>query len=233
MPVGIVVNVISFVVGTLIGGAIRRFVPDHLRENLPKIFGICAFTIGVQATGKVQTLPMVIVAVILGFTIGELLRIDRKVVGAFSAALKKLPFRIEGDREAYMEQYLLAVLMFAMSGTSVFGALNEGLSGDPAILLSKSMLDLCSAVLFGAILGYAQVLICVPQVVVLVACYLAASVIAPFLSPVMIADFQACGGLLTMLTGLTVSRVLKLRAINLVPALILVMPLVGLYHMVF
>lgn len=233
MPIGITTNVLAVLLGTLLGGAIRRFVPEHLGENLPKIFGICAFTIGVLTVNKVQTLPVVIISVISGFVIGELLRIDRAVANVFSAALKKLPFRIEGDRDAYMEKYLLVVLMFAMSGTGLFGALNEGLSGDPAILMSKSMLDFCTAILFGAILGFAQVLVCLPQLVVLMACYLVASFIAPFLTPVMIADFQACGGLLTMLTGLTVSRVLKLRAINLVPALILVMPLVGLYHMVF
>ena len=31
---------------------------------------------------------------------------------AASAALKKLPFRMDGDRDAYMEKYLLVVLMF-------------------------------------------------------------------------------------------------------------------------
>lgn len=48
----------------------------------------------------------------------------------------------------------------------------------------------------------------------------------------MIADFKACGGVITMITGLTVSKILDVRAMNLVPALILVMPFVGLYAMI-
>ena len=34
-----------------------------------------------------------------------------------------------------------------------------------------------------------------------------------------------------MITGLTVSKILEVRALNLVPALILVMPFVGIYAM--
>jgi len=48
----------------------------------------------------------------------------------------------------------------------------------------------------------------------------------------MIADFKACDGVITMITGLTVSKILDVRAMNLVPALILVMPFVGLYAMI-
>ena len=51
-------------------------------------------------------------------------------------------------------------------------------------------------------------------------------------SATMIADFKACGGVITMITGLTVSKILDVRAMNLVPALILVMPFVGLYAMI-
>jgi hypothetical protein len=47
----------------------------------------------------------------------------------------------------------------------------------------------------------------------------------------MILDFKACGGVITMITGLTVAKIFKVQAINLVPALILVMPLVALFHM--
>ena len=59
-----------------------------------------------------------------------------------------------------------------------------------------------------------------------------AKAILPFVNSTMIADFKACGGVITMITGLTVSKILDVRAMNLVPALILVMPFVGLYAMI-
>ena len=41
-------------------------------EELPKVFGICSVTIGLMSVIQVKTLPMVIMAIILGFVIGEL-----------------------------------------------------------------------------------------------------------------------------------------------------------------
>ena len=141
MPVGVIVNVIAVFIGTIIGGTIKHILPKHLMDELPKVFGICSFTIGLMSVISVKTLPMVIMAVIIGFSIGELTHINEHVSHLFSMALKKLPFHIEGNHDEYMEVYLLVVLMFSMSGTGIFGALSEGMSGDSFVLISKSVLD--------------------------------------------------------------------------------------------
>ncbi len=232
MPVGVIVNVIAVFIGTIIGGTIKHILPKHLMDELPKVFGICSFTIGLMSVISVKTLPMVIMAVIIGFSIGELTHINEHVSHLFSMALKKLPFHIEGNHDEYMEVYLLVVLMFSMSGTGIFGALSEGMSGDSFVLISKSVLDFFTAILFGAALGYAQLLICVPQFIFLILCFLLAQFIIPFTTPTMIADFKACGGIITMITGLTVAKIFKIKAINLIPALVLVMPFVALYQFI-
>ena len=201
MPVGVLTNVCAVFIGTFIGGLIKKVLPKHLMEELPKVFGICSVTIGLMSVIQVKTLPMVIMAIILGFVIGELCHLYDHVHDIFAFLLDKLP-------------------------------LTEGMSGDASVLISKSVLDFFTAVLFGAALGYAQSLICVPQLLILLACFFLAKAILPFVSATMIADFKACGGVITMITGLTVSKILDVRAMNLVPALILVMPFVGLYAMI-
>ena len=90
--------------------------------------------------------------------------------------------------------------------------LTEGMSGDASVLISKSVLDFFTAVLFGAALGYAQSLICVPQLLILLACFFLAKAILPFVNSTMIADFKACGGVITMITGLTVSKILRCKS---------------------
>lgn len=232
MPIGIITNVFAVFLGTIIGSSIKKYIPKHLKEDLPKVFGICAFTIGLVSVISVKTLSMVILATILGFVIGELLHINVHVSHFFSNVLKKLPFKIEGNYDEYMDLYLLVVLMFSMSGMGIFGALSEGMSGDSSILISKSILDFFTAILFGATLGYAQTLICIPQFVILMICFTLAQSILPFINDTMIIDFKACGGLITMITGLTVSKILSIKAINLVPALLIVMPLVALFYMI-
>lgn len=180
----------------------------------------------------VKTLPMVIMAIILGFVIGELCHLYDYVHKFFSMVLNKLPFHMDENHEEYMTLYLLVVLMFSMSGMGLFGALTEGMSGDSSVLMSKAVLDFFTAILFGAALGYAQGLICIPQFIIMMICYFLAQAILPYINDIMIADFKACGGVITMITGLTVSKILNVKAMNLVPALILVMPFVGIYMMV-
>lgn len=231
MPIGIITNVLSVFIGTIIGALISKILPQRLINELPKIFGMCAFSIGINAIIGAKTLPMVIMATIVGFTIGELLHIYDHVKVVFEKLLSKLPFKISGNHEEYMALYLTVVLMFSMSGTGIFGALTEGMSGDASILISKSVLDFFTAILFGASLGYAQALICVPQAVILVACFALAQAILPFINDVMISDFKACGGLITMITGLSISKIINVKAMNLVPAFILVMPFVAVYCM--
>ena len=44
------------------------------------------------------------------------------------------------------------------------------------------------------------------------------------LTPAMFADFSACGGILTMAAGFRVSKIKSVPLVDLMPALILVMP---------
>lgn len=233
MPVGVLCDVGAVFLGTIIGSSIRKIIPRHLINELPKIFGICSVCIGIMSVITVETLSMVIMSVIIGFVIGELLHINVHVSHFFSWVLSKLSFKVEGNHDEYMELYLLVVLMFSMSGMGIFGALTEGMTGDSSVLISKAVLDIFTALLFGAALGMAQALICVPQMIILLGCFFLANVISPFVTTTMITDFKACGGIITMITGLTVAKIFKVNAINLIPALIIVMPIVGLYSMVF
>ena len=52
---------------------------------------------------------MVIMAIILGFVIGELCHLYDHVHDIFAFLLDKLPFHIEGNQEEYMHLYLFDV----------------------------------------------------------------------------------------------------------------------------
>ncbi len=52
----------------------------------------------------------------------------------------------------------------------------------------------------------------------------AGKLLAGVLTPTMFADLSACGGILTMAVGFRVSRIKSVPLVDLMPALILVMP---------
>ena len=56
MPVGVLTNVCAVFIGTFIGGFIKKILPKHLIEELPKVFGICSVTIGITSILNVKTM---------------------------------------------------------------------------------------------------------------------------------------------------------------------------------
>ena len=67
-------------------------------------------------------------------------------------------------------------------------------------------------------------MIAVPQLFVFLAMYLAAGLIYPMTTPEMIADFKACGGFLLLATGFRMMKVKEFPIADMIPAMILVMP---------
>ena len=65
-----------------------------------------------------------------------------------------------------MHFYLIVTVTFCASGTNIFGAINEGLTGDFTILLSKAVMDIFASTIF-APLGFAMNLIVIPQFIIL------------------------------------------------------------------
>ena len=138
--------------------------------------------------------------------------------------LERLRFQIHGDKEVYMRFYLIVTVTFCASGTNIFGAINEGISGDFTILLSKAVMDIFAATLFATTLGRAMNLIVLPQFLILCACFYGARFILPLTTEAMLQDFVAVGGLLTLVLGLSIAQIKHISAVNLLPALVLIWP---------
>ena len=60
----------------------------------------------------------------------------------------------------------------------------------------------------------------------------AGSILGPMLTPDMFFDFSACGGILTFAAGMRVAKIKSIPLINLIPALVLVMPFSALWTIV-
>lgn len=230
MPIGVIVNGLAVVIGGLIGAFLGDKLPERLRISLPLIFGCSSCAMGIATIVRMQTLPAVIFAVIVGTAIGELIYLEkgiawgaRKFEGPIGAIFPNTS-NIK-DRNEYMEKLISIIVLFSASGTGIFGALESGLTGDHTILLTKSILDLFTAAIFATGLGYIVAAVVVPQFIVLIVLFLAAGFIMPMTTPRMLADFSACGGILMFATGLRICGIKAFPIGNMLPAMAIVMPL--------
>lgn len=222
MPVGIITDVCATLAGAVLGVILGKKLPEAMKTALNNILGIAAITMGIVLIMRQHTLSAVVLAVILGCVIGELIHLEGLINGGVQKAVGRLMKGTHAD-EAFLIQVSAVVVLFCCGGTGWYGALNEGLTGDGAILITKSILDFVTAVIFGSILGKIVPLLCVPQAVVYALLFLISGLVEPYITPEMIADFSAAGGIITLCAGLRLSGMKRdIKVLNLLPALILV-----------
>ena len=230
MIIGPYINALAIVSGALIGALLGGLIPERLQINLTLIFGLCSLCMGIVMVAKVANMPAMILAVLLGAILGEIILLENginKLASSAKGIVEKL-FAHGSNRlshEEFLSKFVAIMILFSFSGTGIFGAINEGMTGDISILIVKSFLDFFTAIIFATSLGYAVASIFIPQTLLqLLLAYSAVSIIS-FVSPEMRADFAAVGGVLMIAAGFRICNIQLFRVANMLPALLLVMPI--------
>ena len=234
MPTGVIINALSVAVGGVIGALIGHKLPARLNAELTKIFGICSMGMGVSAIGLMKNMPAVIFAVIIGTAIG--LAVDLGgIINRGAACMEKPVGKLFPNKnktlskEEYMSMLVTIIVLFCASGTGIYGSLDSGMSGDHTILISKSILDFFTAMIFGGTLGMVIAAIAIPQCIIFLIIFAVAKFIFPLTTPNMIADFKACGGFLLLATGFRIAKIHDFPVADMIPAMMLVMPVSWLW----
>ncbi|MEN3109852.1 DUF554 domain-containing protein [Uliginosibacterium paludis] len=237
VPLGPYVNGTAVAIGGLAGAFVGTKLPERLRTSLPQTFGLASMGLGISMIIKLQHLPAVILALIVGAIIGELIHLERSI-GRVGTKAKGLIERIFPAREGlspeeFIEKFVAVLVLFCASGTGIFGAMNEGMTGSPDILYVKSILDFFTSGIFATALGYAVASVCLPQVAIQILLMFCATWIMPMTDPGMIADFSAVGGLIMLATGFRIAGVKPFPVANMLPGLLLAMPFSHLWTTLF
>lgn len=222
IPFGVLANSSAILAGGVLGVAGSKILPAHLLASLTPVLGLGAMGIGMVNVIKLQSLPVVVLSLILGTLIGEAALLEKRA----HRGISKLESVINVKDTSL---YLSLVVLFCASGTGIFGSLHAGMSGDHSVLYTKSILDFFTAFSFAATLGYAVSLIALPQFVIQAALFYLAYWMLNRVEPGMIANFQAVGGLITFAIGIRILNLREMSVLNYTPALLVVFPLTTLF----
>ena len=164
---------------------------------------------GISAIMNMVNMPAVIFAVVIGTIIGLLLKfrnLINKGAGLMEKGLSKVTpsKKTKLAHDEFYAQLLTVIVLFCASGTGIYGSLESGMTGDASILISKSILDFFTAMIFSCSLGYIVSMIAIPQFIVFFLLFLSGGIILPLTTKAMIGDFKACGGFLMIATGFLV-----------------------------
>lgn len=236
MPIGVIVNVIAVILGGITGTLIGPKLKESFKENLNLVFGVCALTMGVNAIMNMQNMPAVIFAVIAGTAIGLGIHLGDRIQGGARMLQKGIERFFPANSselsgKAYDSMLVTAIVLFCASGTGIYGTMVSGMTGDHSILFAKSILDFPTGLIFACSMGIVTSFIAIPQFVIFMLLYLLSGMILPLCTDMMIGDFRACGGVLLLATGFRMMKVREFPIADMIPAMVLVMPVSWLWSM--
>ena len=206
MPTGILTDVFSVVVGGVLGCLLGSRLSERWKSLLNNMLGMAALVMGIVLILRVHNLSAAVLSMIVGALIGEALQLEQRVNALVTRLTGKLMRGVNAD-ETYLIQVTTVVVLFCFSGTGWYGSLYEGMTGDGSIL-------------FGALLGKIIPCLGAPQLFVFMLLFFMSGLVAPYITPDMIADFSAVGGIVTFTAGLRLSRMkTDIKVLNLLPSL--------------
>lgn len=220
MPIGIIINVLAVIAGGLIGDVLQDRLAEKYRTNLTMLFGAASMGMGISSIVLMENMPAVILSLILGLLLGLMIHLGDAINKGAGMMMKMI-----GADETRAQELITVIVLFCASGTGIYGSLVSGMNGDHSILIAKSFLDFFTAMIFACTLGKSVSLVGIPQLVIMLALYILAGVIFPLTTPSMINDFKACGGFLMLATGFRIMQLKAFPTADMIPAMILVMPL--------
>lgn len=226
MVIGPFINASAVLLGGVFGALLSQRLPERIRVSMTSIFGLASLGIGILLVVKCANLPAMVLATLLGALIGEICLLEKASIQWSSKRIICFTTRVRSQRmNLFIQNFVAIIVLFCASGTGIFGAMNEGMTGDPSILIAKSFLDFFTAMIFACSLGIAVSVISIPLLIIQLTLAWAAALILPLTTPSMMADFSAVGGLLLLATGLRICGIKMFPVVNMLPALLLAMPL--------
>lgn len=218
---GTIVNTLAILAGCAIGLLLKRGINEKVTDAIMKGISLCVVYIGIDGMLEGSKTLAVIIAMALGAAIGTLLDLNGKV----EKLGKMIEGRISNGGAGIAQGFVTASLIYCVGAMAVVGSLQSGLNGDHSMLYTKALLDGISAMVLTASLGAGVGLSAASVFVYQGALTLLAGLIAPVLSDAVVAEMTCVGSILIAALGLNMLGVVKLKVMDYVPAIFIVIPL--------
>lgn len=218
---GTIVNTLAILAGCAIGLLLKRGINEKVTDAIMKGISLCVIYIGIDGMLEGSKTLAVIIAMALGAAIGTLLDLN----GKMEKLGKMIEGRISNGDAGIAQGFVTASLIYCVGAMAVVGSLQSGLNGDHSMLYTKALLDGISAMVLTASLGAGVGLSAASVFVYQGALTLLAGLIAPVLSDAVVAEMTCVGSILIAALGLNMLGVVKLKVMDYVPAIFIVIPL--------
>ena len=213
--IGTFVNTGAIIIGSCCGSLLKRGFIDRYKDSLTNTIGLVAVSLGLTMIVKnmtASTEPLLfIISMVAGCIIGSALDIHGRV--------GRLGERSGSSGNRMIEGVTTAVLLFCIGTLSILGPVESALHRDYSLLFTNAMLDLITSFILASTFGISIILAAPILFLWQGAIYLLTLLSGSFITDTMMVEISIVGGILIFSTGLNILGVLKIKTLDLLPAL--------------
>lgn len=229
---GTVVNVLAIIAGGLLGLLAKGRQKLRGQDGVIHALGLATMFIGAGSAlcgmlavsqgslttfGTRDTLLMIL-ALALGTAVGEWMDLDGRME-KLGIWLKARADRRGGDSQ-FVQGFVTASLVVCIGAMAIVGSIQDGLSGDPSTLYTKSILDFLIVMIFASTYGKGAIFSALPVGVLQGSVTLCAGLLSPVFQPAIISNLSFLGNMLIFCVGVNLCFGPKFKVANMLPALV-------------
>lgn len=224
--IGTILNIITVLVGSMVGIFFGARIPEKLKETVIAGMGLFTTAMGLQMFLKTENPLIVLGSLLIGTLLGEWWRIEDGLHKLGEILEQRFSREEDDGSNKFVRGFLTASLLYCIGPMAILGSIQDGLTGNYNLLAVKSVLDGFASIAFASTLGigvaFSSLIILVYQGgISLMAAQLDAIVNASMMN-----ELTAAGGVLLMGVGISnLLEIKKMRVGNMLPAL-LIAPLI-------
>ena len=226
---GTIVNTLAILGGGIFGALFGKMLGPRHQETLTRTCGVCSMFIGLSGTleemFRVQDGSIVssgsllmIICLTVGALIGEMLNIEDGFE-RFGAWLKIKTGNAKDKN--FIDGFVTASLTVCIGAMAIVGAIEDGIQGDPSILLAKSVLDLIIIAVMTCSMGKGCVFSAIPVAILQGGVTCLAKLIQPIMTEAALANLSLVGSVMIFCVGVNLVWDKRIRVANLLPAIVL------------
>ena len=226
---GTITNTLAILAGGIFGLLFGKLLGQRHQETLTRTCGVCTLFIGisgalegmlrVEGSGVVSSGTMLIIGCLaIGALIGEMLNIEAGFE-RFGAWLKVKTGNAKD--KLFIEGFVTASLTVCIGAMAIVGSIEDGIQGDPSILLTKSILDLIIITVMTCSMGKGCMFSAIPVLLWQGSITCLAKLIQPLMTEAALANLSLVGSVLIFCVGVNLLWDKRIRVANLLPSIVI------------
>lgn len=225
---GTIIDTIAILLAGVFGVLFGKYLNERHQDGLNMASGVSVLFIGISGAmpgmlkiahdGLSSEHALLVVGCLsLGSLLGEFLNIEAN----FDKVGYWLKAKTGSSKDPdFVNAFVTSTLTVSIGAMAIIGPLQDGISGNINILLTKSVLDFVIIIVLTTSLGKGAIFSAIPVLFIQGGITVLARLVQPFMTPIALSNISLVGSILIFCVGLNIVWGKKMRVANMLPALI-------------